>query len=151
MQIPKILAGNKYVARAEDPAYCRAMKRESALTGGIAAVIMAFLPATFVATFFSMVFFHVDDDHFVIDSGIWMYAAVALPLTAGIALWYRAWSSGWRWPSGNRQERGSTRNAIDVDDDAYNAKPVLRNDRQIAVRDQQKGTSDRRNRSNRRR
>ncbi|KAF2167223.1 hypothetical protein M409DRAFT_22651 [Zasmidium cellare ATCC 36951] len=42
-----------------------AMKKDSELMRGIAAVTMIFLPATFVATFFSMVFLHVGDERSV--------------------------------------------------------------------------------------
>lgn len=78
----------------------RATKRDSELMRGIAAVTMIFLPATFVATFFSMVFFHVGDERIIalkVDRNIWMYPTVTLPLTVGIVMWYFSWSFGWSY------------------------------------------------------
>ena len=68
-----------------------ATRRDSQLMRGIAAVTMIFLPATFVATFFSMVFFHVGNESSVrltIDRRIWLYPTVTLPLTALVTIWY---------------------------------------------------------------
>lgn len=75
----------------------KATRRDSELMRGIAAVTMVFLPATFVATFFSMVFFHVGDEQSIrlmVDDRIWLYPVVALPLTIIIGAWYSAWSVG---------------------------------------------------------
>lgn len=75
-----------------------AAKRDSELMRRIAWVTMIFLPATFVATFFSMVFFHVGDEstvHMVIDPKIWLYPLVTVPLTLCMAMSYLAWSMGW--------------------------------------------------------
>jgi hypothetical protein len=47
-------------------------------------VAMIFLPATFVAIHFSMVFFHVGDEcpvRLMVGHHIWLYPAVAVPLT----------------------------------------------------------------------
>jgi Mg2+ and Co2+ transporter CorA len=77
-----------------------ATKRDSELMRGIAAVTMIFFPATFVATFFSMVFFHVGDEasvRLMVDRQIWMYPVVTVPLTIFIAAWYFAWTLGWTW------------------------------------------------------
>jgi hypothetical protein len=52
----------------------KAVKRDSELMRGIAAVTMIFSPATFLATFFSMAFFHVGTDsqvRLVVDSQVW--------------------------------------------------------------------------------
>ncbi|KAK3074887.1 hypothetical protein LTR53_002277 [Teratosphaeriaceae sp. CCFEE 6253] len=73
-------------------------RRDSELMRGITVVTMVFLPATFVATFFSMVFFHVGDERaiqFQVDRRVWLYPTVTLPLTVGIMLWYFARSIGW--------------------------------------------------------
>ena len=74
----------------------RATKRDSELMKGIAAVTMVFLPATFAATFFSMVFFHVGDERtvqLVVERHIWMYPLVTIPLTLIVMAWY--WSVSW--------------------------------------------------------
>lgn len=68
----------------------KAAKTDSELMRGIAVVTMIFLPATFVATFFSMVFFHVGEENelrFMVDRRIWFYPAVSVPLTVLIAIW----------------------------------------------------------------
>ena len=83
-------------------------QRDSKLMRGIATITMIFLPATFVATFFSMVFFHVGDEqsiHLTIDPWIWVYPAVTLPLSIGFAFWYSAWSHGWSWRTLYRMSR----------------------------------------------
>lgn len=72
-------------------------KRDSELMRGIATITMIFLPATFVATFFSMVFFDLGENqsvHFVVHRRIWLYPAITLPLTIGIAVWYSSWLLG---------------------------------------------------------
>lgn len=78
----------------------KATKKDSELMRGIAGVTMVFLPATFAATFFSMVFFHVGDEKSVrltVDRKIWLYPVVTVPLTVVIAVWYLAWSLDWSW------------------------------------------------------
>ena len=65
-----------------------AAKRDSEIIRGIAFITMIFLPATFVATFFSMAIFGVTDDRLITLPGIWLYPAVTLPMTACIAIWY---------------------------------------------------------------
>lgn len=76
----------------------KAAKRDSELMKGITVVTMVFLPATFMATFFSMVFWHVGDEkevHLLVNGGIWLYPAVTLPLTAIVLTWY--WAFSWNW------------------------------------------------------
>ncbi|KAK3072535.1 hypothetical protein LTR53_006634 [Teratosphaeriaceae sp. CCFEE 6253] len=56
-------------------------RRDSELMRGITVVTMVFLPATFVATFFSMVFFNVGADdaealRFLVDRRVWLYPTV---------------------------------------------------------------------------
>ncbi|CAF9910199.1 MAG: hypothetical protein HETSPECPRED_009649 [Heterodermia speciosa] len=85
----------------------REAKRESELMRGIAAVTMIFLPATFVATFFSMVFFHVGEEdsvRFVVDRRIWLYPTVALPCTLFISTWYLGWAYGWTLDGAKRMQ-----------------------------------------------
>jgi hypothetical protein len=75
----------------------KAAKRDSELMKGIAAVTMIFLPATFLATFFSMAFFHVGTDsqvRLVVDSQVWLYPAITVPLTAIVTAWYWSESLG---------------------------------------------------------
>jgi hypothetical protein len=75
----------------------KAAKRDSELMKAIAAVTMVFLPATFLATFFSMAFFHVGTDsqvRLVVDSQVWLYPAITLPLTAIVTAWYWSESLG---------------------------------------------------------
>jgi hypothetical protein len=75
----------------------KATKRDSELMKGIAAVTMIFLPATFLATFFSMVFFHVGTESQVrltVDSKIWLYPAITAPFTAIVTAWYWSESLG---------------------------------------------------------
>ena len=81
-----------------------ATMRDSQLMRGIAAVTMIFLPATFVATFFSMVFFHVGNESSVrlsIDRRIWLYPTITLPLTAIVTIWY--WTRSEYLPWGKKQ------------------------------------------------
>lgn len=56
----------------------------------IAAVTMSFLPGTFVASFFAMPLFEWDSDNGrVVNPQIWIYWAVAIPLTAlSFAVWW---------------------------------------------------------------
>ncbi|MCJ1437377.1 hypothetical protein MMC27_006764 [Xylographa pallens] len=74
----------------------KAAKRDSELMKGITVVTMVFLPATFMATFFSMVFWHVGAEtevQLLVDGWIWLYPAVTLPLTVLILTWY--WAFPW--------------------------------------------------------
>ena len=76
----------------------KAAKRDSELMKGITVVTMVFLPATFMATFFSMVFWHVGTEkevHLLVDGWIWLYPAVTLPLTVIVLTWY--WAFSWNW------------------------------------------------------
>lgn len=68
-----------------------AMKRDAEIMRSIAAITMIFLPATFVATFFSMVFFRIGDESsspLKVDERIWYYPAVTVPITMAIGIWY---------------------------------------------------------------
>ena len=61
----------------------------------LAAVTVAFLPSTFVATFFSMPVFQWDFDKktsFMVSGHFWVFWVISLPLTLlTLALWY-AWT-----------------------------------------------------------
>lgn len=59
-------------------------RKDSVSMKTIAAVTMAFLPATFLATVFSMGFFHIDPDRntLVVNQTIWIYFVTAVILTA---------------------------------------------------------------------
>ena len=61
-----------------------ATARDSEVMRSIATVTMIFLPATFVATFFSMVFFQGAGagNGFAVEKQIWLYPVVSVPLTA---------------------------------------------------------------------
>ncbi|RGP61040.1 hypothetical protein FLONG3_10659 [Fusarium longipes] len=61
----------------------RATQSDSAAMKTIAFVTLTFLPATFVSALFSMSFFNMDDDtgSWMVSSEIWMYWAVAIPVT----------------------------------------------------------------------
>jgi hypothetical protein len=68
-----------------------AMKMDSKMMRGIAAVTMVFLPATFMATFFSMVFFNVDPDttrQLRVSPWIWLYAVLTVSWTVFILFGY---------------------------------------------------------------
>ncbi|ERF69441.1 hypothetical protein EPUS_07845 [Endocarpon pusillum Z07020] len=55
----------------------------------ISLVTYLFLPGTFLAAFFSMVFFERDSNsHLVVSKWIWIYFACAVPLTLGLASRY---------------------------------------------------------------
>ena len=72
----------------------RLTKRDSEIMKAIALVTMIFLPATFTATFFSMVFFHVGDEakpRLSVDRNIWLYPVVAVPFTTIMGIWYFGW------------------------------------------------------------
>jgi Mg2+ and Co2+ transporter CorA len=76
----------------------KAAKRDSELMKGITVVTMVFLPATFMATFFSMVFWHVGAEkkvHLLVNRWIWLYPAVTLPLMVTVLTWY--WAFSWNW------------------------------------------------------
>ncbi|KAF1965227.1 hypothetical protein BU23DRAFT_440687, partial [Bimuria novae-zelandiae CBS 107.79] len=69
----------------------QATQQDSEIMRGIAAITMIFLLAIFVATFFSMVFFHVGDEvsvHLLVDSWVWLFPVVTVPITVFIASWY---------------------------------------------------------------
>ncbi|KAL8653138.1 MAG: hypothetical protein Q9226_003963 [Calogaya cf. arnoldii] len=71
-------------------------RRDSDAMKTIAALTMVFLPGTFVATLFGMVFFTVDNasgSRFQVNPLWWIYLAVTIPLTMlTIAIW-RGWLS----------------------------------------------------------
>lgn len=70
-------------------------KRDSELMRVIAVVTMLFLPATCIATIFSMTFFHLDQGGslgVLVDGSIWKYAAVTVPITATLCVCYCMWS-----------------------------------------------------------
>lgn len=76
----------------------RGTQRDSVSMKTISWLTMVFLPATFVATFFSMGFFQFRQDsknhvHISVAPEWWLYLAVTLPLTAGVL---GAWN-GWLW------------------------------------------------------
>lgn len=76
----------------------RDTRRDSVSMKTIAWLTMVFLPATFVATFFSMGVFQFNPDskksgHLSVASEWWLYLAVTLPLTVVVlGLW-----NGWVW------------------------------------------------------
>lgn len=103
----------------------KAAKRDSELMRGIAVVTMIFLPATFVATFFSVVFFHVGSERSVdltVDQNIWWYPTVTLPLTLAIATWYVPWSMKWSWTAvlNPSLERRASKSKLENGDPADN-------------------------------
>ncbi|KAI9702332.1 MAG: hypothetical protein M1836_000811 [Candelina mexicana] len=77
-------------------------KRDSNAMKTIAALTMIFLPGTFVATLFSMVFFKADsapDSRFSVDPHWWVYVAVTIPLTIITILVWLGWL---RWKEARR-------------------------------------------------
>ncbi|KAL9112423.1 MAG: hypothetical protein Q9227_003265 [Pyrenula ochraceoflavens] len=67
----------------------------------IAIITMLFLPATFVASFFAMPMFQLDDDSGqIVSRGSWIYWAFALPLTLAILLVWLGW---WNWQNMRKQ------------------------------------------------
>lgn len=68
------------------------MKEDARLMKGISTVTMIFLPATFLATFFSMTFFHIGGSDnsltFEVSRWIWLYPLCTLPLTLALAYQY---------------------------------------------------------------
>lgn len=79
----------------------KATQSDSAAMKTIAFVTLAFLPATFVSALFSMSFFNVDDDtgEWTVSSKIWMYWAIAIPVTLitnGLwLLWQKSYQPTW--------------------------------------------------------
>lgn len=71
----------------------------------IAFVTMIFLPATFMATFFSMVFFNVSTDGLAVNRWIWIYPACTVPLTILLTIQYSF---------GSIQESGVVRKILNV-------------------------------------
>lgn len=79
----------------------KAAKQDSEVMRSIAFLTMVFLPATFLATFFSMVFFTLEDEgsggtgakdglgRLRFDTSVWLYPAVTLPVTVLVFGWYR--------------------------------------------------------------
>jgi hypothetical protein len=65
------------------------MKRDSLLMRRIAAVSIIFLPATFMATFFSMMFFHNDQGELKLNGTIWVYIVCTTALSTLIVLHFR--------------------------------------------------------------
>ncbi|KAK5050088.1 hypothetical protein LTR84_004208 [Exophiala bonariae] len=71
-------------------------RTDSLLMRKMAGVSVVFLPATFLATFFSMMFFHVDDVGGVsISHNIWMYFASTSAMSLLLGLYFR-FSSKWK-------------------------------------------------------
>ena len=70
-------------------------KEDSEIMRSIALVTMIFLPATFAATFFSMVFFNISEDgsRLKVEKHVWLYPVVTIPLTLVMAAWYLSQSS----------------------------------------------------------
>ncbi|KAL9040180.1 MAG: hypothetical protein Q9180_002071 [Flavoplaca navasiana] len=72
-------------------------RKKTASMKAIAVVTMTFLPATFVATFFSMSFFQfnppnvVGNGDFSVSLAFWMYWAVSIPLSLLTFLVWRMW------------------------------------------------------------
>jgi Mg2+ and Co2+ transporter CorA len=63
-------------------------RSDSVLMRRIALVTIIFLPATFMATFFSMSFFHVADGNLNVSRWIWLHAVCTVPLTLVLGLAY---------------------------------------------------------------
>ncbi|CAO1604220.1 hypothetical protein XANCAGTX0491_007784 [Xanthoria calcicola] len=72
-------------------------RKKTASMKAIAVVTMIFLPSTFVATFFSMSFFHFDppitsgSGNLSVSHAFWMYWAVSIPLSLLTFLVWRLW------------------------------------------------------------
>ncbi|KEF52481.1 uncharacterized protein A1O9_11323 [Exophiala aquamarina CBS 119918] len=65
-------------------------RTDSLLMRKMASVSIVFLPATFLATFFSMMFFRVDDaGHLNISQNIWVYFAFTSAMSLLIGLYFR--------------------------------------------------------------
>lgn len=72
---------NRAVTAEDDT---RILKADSKAMRAIAFVTLLFLPGTFLATFFSMVFFHVGNEQsarLTVDKDIWIYFVVTLPVS----------------------------------------------------------------------
>ena len=65
-------------------------RTDSILMRRIAFITIVFLPATFMATFFSMAFFHTDQEALLMSNWIWLYFAITVPITLLLAQQY-AW------------------------------------------------------------
>ncbi|KAF2752005.1 hypothetical protein M011DRAFT_13031 [Sporormia fimetaria CBS 119925] len=86
---------NRAVA-VESTRIASATRRDSAAMRSIALLTMIFLPPTFVATFFSMSMFNWTPNNdspsdSVASSYLWVYWAVAIPLTAAVLVLWRYW------------------------------------------------------------
>ena len=69
-------------------------KRDSIAMKTIAGLTMVFLPGTFVATIFSMVFFQVEQDNkhaLKVSPNWWLYVVVTIPLTAAVLMVWIIW------------------------------------------------------------
>lgn len=78
----------------------RDSRTDSELMRRISFVTIVFLPATFIATFFSMGFFIVDDNGTAlrVSRWIWLYFVCTMPLTALMGWQYAPASRFWsRW------------------------------------------------------
>lgn len=67
------------------------VERDNEIMKAISVITMIFLPATFAATFFSMVFFHVGDEQnvkLIVDKNIWLYFVVTVPFTLLVGAWH---------------------------------------------------------------
>ena len=71
-------------------------RNDSILVRRIAFVTIIFLPATFMATFFSMSFFHVSDGRLTVSKWIWLYVVCTLPLTFFLGAAYGDIRERWR-------------------------------------------------------
>lgn len=74
----------------------RDSRMDSRLMRRIAFVTIIFLPATFMATFFSMAFFHVNEGRLNVSSWIWLYAVCTIPLTLFLGGLYGNIREKWR-------------------------------------------------------
>ena len=74
----------------------RDSRNDSVLVRRIAFVTIIFLPATFMATFFSMSFFHVSDGRLTVSKWIWLYVVCTLPLTFFLGAAYGDIRERWR-------------------------------------------------------
>ena len=94
----------------------RDSRNDSILMRRIAFMTIIFLPPTFLATFFSMSFFHVNEGHLTVSRWIWLYVVCTLPLTVFLGMAYGDVGERWkrlinRWhpkSSSNVQEKGES-------------------------------------------
>jgi len=73
----------------------RATQRDSRLMSGVAWVTMAFLPATFVSSFFGMNFFNGIAGNVPFDEAsrsVWLFFAIAIPTSAFVLLTFHFWN-----------------------------------------------------------